>query len=70
MSVPQANCSGFPNTSRLRYRYPAVRCFQCWAWERMPGHCWWVGLCAVTGEAVGLHKRARCGCQLGEVKHG
>lgn len=37
---------------------PALQCFACSCWQRVPGLAWWCGRCAVTGREIRM--RSRC----------
>lgn len=30
------------------------QCFPCEHWQKIPGGCWWIGTCAVTGDRRGF----------------
>ncbi|WP_165177596.1 DUF927 domain-containing protein [Desulfovibrio sp. ZJ369] len=36
---------------------PALQCFACSCWQRVPGLAWWCGRCVVTGREINMQSR-------------
>lgn len=43
-----------PAKGRERVARCCKQCFPCQHWQKIPGGCWWIGTCGITGKRRGF----------------